>query len=83
VAKVIVYHDSYGCETGCCGHTVEILQDGEEQYRGSQRKFEFTHPYTDDQEEWIEFAKDLVRKTYGEKHVADLAWDQCEINDDW
>jgi hypothetical protein len=68
--KAIVYHTYYGCETGCCGHTVEI---------GEDRRFEFAHPFGDD---FLEFAKDLVRTKFGDKHVADLDWEQCVIVDD-
>ena len=69
--KVIVYHDLYGCDTGCCGHTVK-LEDGRE-------KFDFSHPYRDDPRE---FAERLVREMFGAEHVADLDWDNCVISDD-
>jgi hypothetical protein len=58
--KVIVYHSYYGCETGCCGHTVE-LEDGTSQ-------FYFSHPYKED---FKSFAEELV-KEFGEEHVKDL-----------
>lgn len=68
--RVIVYHSGYGCDTGCCGHVVE-LEDGSE-------KFNFSHPYGENHLEW---AKDLVREEYGEEHVADLDWSSCVVND--
>ena len=68
--KIIVYHALYGCETGCCGHYVEM---------GDQRKYEFEHPYGDDPRA---FAERLVRDAFGEEHVKDLDWENCEIRDD-
>lgn len=69
--KVRVYHSNYGCETGCCGHVVE-LEDG-------RRKFEFSHPYGDDHKE---YAKNLIAQTFGKEHIADLDWNNCEIFED-
>jgi hypothetical protein len=73
--KIIVYHSEYGCDTGCCGHTIEIQDD-----RGDEveSKFLFDHPYERD---YLQFAKDLVREAYGEDHVADLDWKNCVISD--
>lgn len=68
--KIIVYHTTYGCETGCCGHVIKSDEDED---------FEFTHPYGMDH---LEFAKDLVASIYGEAHVKDLDWDECVISDD-
>ncbi len=72
--KVIVYHSYYGCETGCCGHTVE-LEDG-------TSKFYFSHPYSDDALKIKEFIKELVTDEFGEEHVSDIDWDNCIISDD-
>jgi hypothetical protein len=70
VSRVVVYHSYYGCDTGCCGHVVEL---------GDRQVFDFDHPFGRDP---IEFAKDMVQATFGEEHVADLDWDACEIVDD-
>lgn len=71
--KVIVYHGGYGCETGCCGHWVELQhEDGT-----SQERFEFGHP-----ENTIEEARALVRSLFGEEHVKDLDWENCRIIED-
>jgi len=73
--KVIVYHSVYGCESGCCGHTVELQhEDGKRQHQ-----FKFSHPYGEDT---IEYAKELVRETFGEEHTKDLDWEHCVISDD-
>jgi hypothetical protein len=76
--RVVVFHDSYGCETGCCGHVVEATD-------GSWQKFDFDHPYTDDadaQRVWaVDFAQAEVVRHFGEGHVADLDWDNCIISD--
>lgn len=72
--RIIVYHTSYGCESGCCGHTVEIeLGDG-----ATDRKFQFAHPWDKDH---LEFAKNLVAEEFGEEHVKDLDWENSEVSD--
>ncbi len=73
--KIIVYHSLYGCETGCCGHTVEMNDR-------TRSEFEFTHPYSNDPEDMKKFAEDLVRSKFGEEHVKDLDWENCQIRDD-
>jgi hypothetical protein len=73
MATVTVYHVSYGCDTGCCGHIVEM--DGEE----GGREFHFGHPYGEDHRK---YAEDLVREEFGEDHIADLDWENCLISDD-
>lgn len=69
--KIVVFHKSYGCDTGCCGHVVQSDDDDED--------FEFTHPYGADH---LDFAKGLVTQLYGEDHVDDLVWEECIISDD-
>jgi len=71
--KITVLHRNYSCETGCCGHVIEI--DGEE-VSGS---FEFSHPYGENP---IEYAKRLIISELGEAHVADLDWENSRIEDD-
>jgi hypothetical protein len=71
--QVLVTHTSYGCDTGCCGHVVEI--DG----HADSRTFAFSHPYGDDHLAW---AKDFVREQCGEDHVADLDWENSVVLDD-
>jgi hypothetical protein len=70
--KIIVYHSSYGCDTGCCGHVVSC-DDGSHQ-------FSFSHPYDD--EDTMQFAKDLIEGKFGKEHVADLDWEHCNIIND-
>jgi hypothetical protein len=65
--NIVVLHSGYGCDTGCCGHTVDM---------GALSEFNFTHPYGEDPRE---FAERMVRETFGEEHVADLDWANCEI----
>ena len=94
--KVVVYHSGYGCETGCCGHTVELRDDNDNEIR---HKFEFDHPdFTPNKdhdaafndlmkkEAFIKFAIELVKDTFGEEHVKDLDWDNCHVAnycEDW
>lgn len=53
--KVTVYHSSYGCDTGCCGHIL-LVEDGDKEIC---KEFDFSHPYNEDH---VEFAKSLVRE---------------------
>lgn len=71
--RAIVYHREYGCETGCCGHVVEIT--------GVDRKFEFIHPYfvSDLDEDLRSWAEGLVTEKFGKEHVKDLDWANCLI----
>jgi len=39
----------------------------------------FDHP--DGNESFKDFAKRLVTEEFGEEHVADLDWENCEITD--
>lgn len=72
MTKVIVYHTLYGCETGCCGHAIEMA--------GQRAEFDFAHPgYKQD---FRSFAEELVRDAFGDEHVADLDWENCVIVDD-
>ena len=80
--RVIVYHRMYGCDTGCCGHVVEITDD-----TGAERSiFEFDHPhlYTapDVGEETRRYIRELVTDTFGEEHCADIDWDNCHVSSD-
>lgn len=67
---VVVYHGYYGCESGCCGHRVEL---------GNESRWRFEHPCGQDP---LEFARELVSDAYGEEHVADLDWENCLVVDD-
>ena len=80
--KVIVSHAWYGCETGCCGHVIDVdgIRTGE---------FFFNHPYCSDATPehikdslYREFAEKLVKQVLGEDHVKDLDWENCYIVDD-
>ena len=68
--RIIVYHRTYGCDTGCCGHVIE---------RGDDHKFNFTHPYNETDRE---FVKRVVTEQWGEEHVADIDWDNVIVIDD-
>jgi hypothetical protein len=90
--RVRVYHSYYGCETGCCGHVVEITTaDGEEKTR-----FEFDHPYDrqsmsspsareESRQEWArKFAEETIRDRWPEC-IDSIDWDsmQIEVSDNW
>ena len=58
--KVRVYHASYGCETGCCGHYVEISND-----KKTMEMFNFRHPYGDDFKIFaFELAREIISKRF-------------------
>lgn len=69
--KIIVYHSYYGCDTGCCGHAIEV--DGKDCW------LDFDHPSTNEEkEEWaIQQAKNWVKKNLNEEHAFDLDWKNC------
>jgi hypothetical protein len=69
VTKVIVYHRA-GCDSGCCGHAIQIDDDRE--------TFNWEHP--DDGEDPRAFAERLVTEQLGAEHVADLDWENCMIS---
>ena len=67
MARVLVLHETYGCETGCCGHVVEV--DGD-----MVGEFCFHHPGAESDRA---YAEDLVREAGCDP--ADLDWDSCVI----
>ena len=75
--KIVVYHSSYMCETGCCGHIVE--SDDDNSPAPYPNDFSFRHPNGRD---YFEFAQELVESAFGPEHVKDLDWENCLIYDD-
>ena len=68
--RVIVYHGSFGCDTGCCGHYVQM---------GGEEEFKFDHPsYRGDRKD---FVKKLVTDTFGAEHVTDIDWDNVIVEE--
>ena len=74
---VSVYHGYYGCETGCCGHIVEITdEDGK-----SKKQFEFSHPYGDDAKQYaIDLAKSVVSHQWP-KCADSIDWDTVQVDE--
>jgi hypothetical protein len=71
--KVKVYHAGYGCDTGCCGHVIEVDGDGV-----SHQRFEFTHPYDENTaEEKKAWARELAEETIKQN------WPECLPKIDW
>ena len=76
---ITVYHSYYGCDTGCCGHRIELFKDGESQ----GEHFVFDHPLSSDEkdtEKMREWAKKLLIEEFGEEHCADLDWENSNIS---
>ena len=69
---VVYYvHDSYGCDTGCCGHrTYFETPDGESHTIGD---FDFMH----DEEALKQFAGEQAQRL-----GVTVAWDRCEFYED-
>lgn len=84
VERAVVYHDFYGCDTGCCGHSVVIYRGTEE----VRKKFYFEHPWQlykaeDKAAHKTAFAQrllDLYNREY--KSAAVLDPSSCEVSDD-
>lgn len=75
--KVRVYHSTYGCETGCCGHVLEI-KDGKTSFQVGG--FDFMHSYQGlSREEAIELAKEEIKKHFPEC-LDSIDWDSFEID---
>lgn len=70
MTHIVVTHRSYGCDTGCCGHVIEV--DGKQ--HGS---FHFRHPYGQTDRAFIET---LVREEGCDPSSID--WDNCSVLDD-
>lgn len=68
--KVRVYHSYYGCETGCCGHRIEISDN-----EVTEERFQFEHPRYKESDE--DFARRLAEATIR------YYWPQCLETIDW
>jgi hypothetical protein len=76
VVRATVQHDGFGCDTGCCGHTVYGYDDRDNEVCNH---FDFTHPYSDDESQYEAWARELVVGVFGpdipldyaESHVTD------------
>jgi len=78
---VRVFHSLYGCDTGCCGHRVEIKDDG----GNVNSAFEFTHPWSEDVAGWARsVAEDVIGREWPDC-LASIDWstlDVSEVSDD-
>lgn len=74
--RIVVYHSSYGCDSGCCGHIIETFDDDGKEI---DSKFEFDHPCGESEMEYI---KNWVIKDFGEEHCKDIDWENCHTYDD-
>ena len=85
--RIIVLHQSYGCDTGCCGHVVEV-EDAPASFDRKTSTFDFGHPsptgpnYTLTPDNIKEYVIDLVTRECGAEHVADIDWERCVVLDD-
>lgn len=76
--KIRVFHGYYGCDTGCCGHIIEV-EDSKGQCHIDH--FEFTHPGDGNFKEWAtEFAQDYIRSHHPECYDS-IEWASLECQD--
>ena len=75
LVKAYVVHHSYGCDSGCCGHSVIVEDvDGNE---CEEKSWEFAHPAApEDFETWARSLVDEVARG------VPLSWADCEVIDD-
>lgn len=76
--KIRVLHAYYGCETGCCGHIIEI--DDEEYYES----FEFGHADESDRdsEEFRKRVQKFVARFIPDACVDSIDWESIEFDAD-
>jgi hypothetical protein len=69
---VIVVHEGYGCDTGCCGHRVYAMTN-----KGHEvdSEFEFSHPYGED---YNDFARNLAAARFPD---LPLRYEEYDISD--
>lgn len=91
--RVVVYHAGYGCDTGCCGHVIEL--------NGEEHGFEFIHPdpwqAAPPGGSWLDLSwegsedgdpppalrawvEKVVTEACGAEHVADIDWSACFVS---
>jgi len=66
--KIRVLHAYYGCDTGCCGHILEI--DDEEEYS----TFEFGHPDS------VEKLREYILKHVPKECHESIDWESIELD---
>ncbi len=74
--KIFITHAWYGCESGCCGHIIEVDSDG---FVTEQGGFVFSH--AEDKASVKKWAEEIISDYLGPEHVKDLDWDRCQIWD--
>lgn len=79
VLTIRVYHDTYGCDTGCCGHTAVVS-------RGPDRhsKFYFAHCGERDDTARAAWARELVEqrlREYFPECVDTVDWSTLDIEE--
>lgn len=72
--KIRVLHSYYGCDTGCCGHIVEV--DGKD--IGS---FSFDHPRsTEDLKTWARALVEEKLGQYAPKCLESIDWETLDVS---
>ena len=86
MSRIVVFHGGYGCETGCCGHYIEV--DDEQ----VSKSWTFDHPDWVSKSEpgWVrmndeqtrQWVIDYVEETIGEGHLDDIDWEHVLVSND-
>ena len=79
--KIIVYHADFGCDTGCCGHAIDVSK--EDVISGEDVISEFwTFGHPARQESLEDFARRVVTEKCGAEHVKDIDFANCTISNE-
>lgn len=75
--KIRVYHGYYGCDTGCCGHWVEVEGDS----GGIYDQFEFGHPGgIEDKKAYARELIEPILKRHYPQCIDTIDWDTIDIS---
>lgn len=69
--KLVILHTTYGCDSGCCGHMVEVRG----YYDSRKFGFEFAHAASESPEDKRTFAVEMV----GVENIDDVDFEASNI----
>ena len=74
--RVTVYHGTYGCETGCCGHWLDVEET-------NKAYFVFDHPDSDpsDRAAMVAWAKEAFQGRIPDECLESIDWDSATLVD--
>ena len=73
--KIRVFHAYFGCDSGCCGHRIEVYPDDDDSH---YEDFEFGHSDKGREKEYArELAENFLKRHHPEC-LATIDWDSLE-----